>query len=102
MPSGLKLLSLLTWLPIAGGVLLLLLGERRITFSRWLALAVSFATFVLSIPLFCGFDGTTAAAQFVERAPWIAAFNAEYYLGVDGISMPLILLTTFTTVLVLI
>jgi NADH-quinone oxidoreductase subunit M len=97
-----SLLSLVIWLPIAGGALLLGLGERRAELSRWVALAVSVLTFIVSIPLFTQFDRSTAAMQFVERIPWIEQFNVEYYLGVDGISMPLILLTTFITVLVVI
>jgi NADH-quinone oxidoreductase subunit M len=96
------LLSLVIWLPIAGGALLLALGEQRSTAARWTALAVSVATFIVSLPLLTTFDRTTAAMQFVERVPWIEQFNVDYYLGVDGISMPLILLTTFITVLVVI
>jgi len=69
---------------------------------RSLALAVSVLTFVFSVFLFNNFDTTTAAMQFVERAPWIEALNVEYFLGVDGISAPLILLTTFITPLVII
>jgi NADH-quinone oxidoreductase subunit M len=69
---------------------------------RWLALGISVMTFLISIPLYTGFDTTTAAMQFVERSPWIDALNVEYYLGVDGISAPLILLTTFITPLVVI
>ncbi len=101
MPT-IGLLSLLIWLPITTGIVMLLLGERQVALCRWLALAGSLATLGASIPLFTGFDGSTAAMQFIERAPWIEAFNAEYYVGVDGISMPLILLTTFLTVLVVI
>jgi NADH-quinone oxidoreductase subunit M len=96
------LLSLVIWLPIAGGALLLALGERRAALVRWVALAASVLTFIVSIPLFTQFDRGTAAMQFVERIPWIEQFDVEYYLGVDGISMPLILLTTFITVLVVI
>jgi len=95
------LLSLLIWLPIAGGFAVLGLG-RRIGAARWLSLAVSLATFLLSIPLWTGFRTGTASMQFIERAPWIPAIHSEYFIGVDGISMPLILLTTFTTVLIVI
>ncbi|HSD75350.1 MAG TPA: NADH-quinone oxidoreductase subunit M [Steroidobacteraceae bacterium] len=102
MPQGVGLLSLLIWLPIATGVVMLLLGERRVVQARWLALAGSLITLIASIPLFTGFDGSTAAMQFTERMPWIRSFNADYHLGVDGISMPLILLTTFLTALVVI
>jgi NADH-quinone oxidoreductase subunit M len=66
------------------------------------ALATSLVALALSVPLYQGFDTTTAAFQFVEQLPWIPAFNATYHLGVDGISLPLILLTTFITVPILI
>ena len=96
------LLSLLVWLPVAAGLLLLLMGERARAAGRWLALAASTATFVLAVQLWSGFDAGTHAMQFVEREPWIGAFNAWYHLGVDGISMPLIVLTAFVTPLVVI
>ena len=60
------------------------------------------ASFLLSLSLYTGFDNTTAAMQFVERKAWIDLLHIEYYLGVDGISMPFILLTTFLTVVVVI
>ena len=94
------LLSTLVWLPIAGGVVLLALGDRRMGLGRWLALAVAVATFVLSLQLYAGFDAATAAYQFTEQRPWIPALHSTYHLGVDGISMPLILLTTLFTVVV--
>ena len=96
------LLSTLIWLPILGGIAVLALGDRRVALARWIALATALATLALSIPLYTGFDTTTAAFQFVEQLPWIPAFNATYYLGVDGISLPLVLLTTFVTVPVVI
>ena len=96
------ILSVLIWLPIAGGVALLALGDRAIDIGRWIALAVSVLTFALSIPLWTSFDTTTAAMQFVEKHEWINAINAWYHVGVDGIAMPLIVLTTFITPLVVI
>jgi NADH-quinone oxidoreductase subunit M len=96
------LLSLLIWLPIGAGLLVLLLGESRAAAGRWISLAASLLTFGASIPLFTRFDGSSAALQFVERTPWISSFHSDYYLGVDGIAMPLILLTTLMTVLVVI
>ncbi|HEU4620526.1 MAG TPA: NADH-quinone oxidoreductase subunit M, partial [Gammaproteobacteria bacterium] len=96
------LLSILIWLPIAAGVVVLALGSERAPLVRWVSLAASVLTFVISIPLYTGFDPTTSDMQFVEMAPWIERFSAFYYLGVDGISMPLILLTTFLTPLVVI
>ena len=91
------ILSVLVWLPIAIGVVLLALGERAVVAGRWLALLGSLATFVLSLPLWMNFDVTTAAMQFVEYREWINAFNATYHLGVDGFAMPLVVLTTFIT-----
>jgi len=102
MLTNLPLLSVVIWLPIVGGLLLLALGRMPGATIRWTALATSLATFIASLPLFSAFDRTTAAMQFVERTAWIEQFNVYYYLGVDGISMPLILLTTFVTVLVII
>ncbi|MDX1594091.1 MAG: NADH-quinone oxidoreductase subunit M [Gammaproteobacteria bacterium] len=100
MSAGFPILSLCIWLPIVGGFLVLASGDAQAERTRRLALVVSILTFVASLPLFSGFDTSTAAMQFVERSAWIQRFSIEYYLGVDGISMPLILLTTFTTVLV--
>jgi len=102
MPAGFPLLSWLVWLPIAGGIAVLAIGSERAAAARWTALAVSVATFVLSVPLWTGFDTATAAMQFVERTSWIPAVNAWYHLGVDGIAMPLVLLTTFITPLVVV
>ncbi|MEZ5475145.1 MAG: NADH-quinone oxidoreductase subunit M [Steroidobacteraceae bacterium] len=94
----LGLLSLLVWLPIVGGVLVLFLGDRNIALGRWVALGTSRIVFGLSIPLYTGFDVATAAMQFVERVPWITSINVDYALGVDGIALPLILLTTFMSI----
>lgn len=102
MQAGWPILSVLIWLPIVGGLVVLALGERARAASRWVALLTSIVTFAISIPLFTQFDTTTAAMQFVERVPWITSFfKSDYYLGVDGISMPLIVLTTFITPLVI-
>src|SRR5512134_2206605 len=102
MQADWPLLSLLVWLPIAAGVLLLLVGDRNATLGRGIALAATLVTFVLSVLLWRDFDPSTAAMQFVEHEPWIGVFNAWYTLGVDGISMPLIVLTAFITPLVVI
>jgi NADH-quinone oxidoreductase subunit M len=96
------LLSILIWLPIGAGLLVLLLGERNIVAGRWLALAASLATLALAVPLWTQFDTGTAALQFIEQLPWIPRFQAYYALGVDGISLPLIVLTAFMTVPVVI
>ena len=102
MTADWPILSATIWLPILGGALVLGSGDKAPNVSRWLALIFALLTFLVSIPLYTGFDAGTAAMQFVERSPWIPAFDVHYYLGVDGISMPLILLTTFVSVLVII
>jgi len=96
------LLSFVIWVPIAAGVLILLLGEHNIVIGRWVALIASLTTLVLTVPLWAHFDTTTAALQFTEKLAWIPRFNAFYALGVDGISLPLIVLTAFMTVPVVI
>ncbi len=96
------LLSWLIWLPIAAGALVLLLGERRIAVARWIALLASVVTLALCVPLWAGFDITTHELQYRELVPWIGALNAWYHLGIDGIALPLIVLTAFTTPLVVI
>lgn len=96
------LLSILIWLPILGAVIVMMAGEQRPALAKGLALLVSAATFLLGLPLFFSFDVSTAAMQFVEYRPWIETFNIHYKLGVDGFSAPLILLTTFFGVLVVI
>ena len=101
-----QLLSFLIWLPIAGGILLLIIGDdddvksQRSVTMRTVALAMSVLTFIVSIALYIWFDNAETGMQFIERVSWIPALNVYYYLGVDGISAPLILLTTFISPLV--
>ncbi len=102
MFADLPILSLTIWLPIIGGVLVLVSGDRAANATRWTALIIAVLTFIVSLPLYSSFDPSTAQMQFVERISWIETFNIDYFLGVDGISVPLILLTTFLTVFVII
>jgi NADH-quinone oxidoreductase subunit M len=102
MFADLPLLSLVIWLPIIGGIIVLMAGDKSPDGARRLALGVSILTFLASIPLWTGFDQTTHFMQFEEYIPWYEAYNVNYHLGVDGISMPLIVLTTFITILVVI
>src|SRR5688572_19886779 len=100
------LLSLIIFLPLAGALLVLLAGGRgdrpdRAGAVRWIALATSLATFAATLPLSARFDPSTAAYQFEERHSWIPAFGIQYYIGVDGISLLLIVLTGFLTPLAL-
>ena len=97
------LLSLVIWLPILGGLAVLAASRHTSDANvRWMALAVSAVTFLVSLPLFFSFDNSTHEMQFVEMAAWIPTLNINYHLGVDGISMPLILLTAFSTIFVVV
>jgi NADH-quinone oxidoreductase subunit M len=102
MLLGLPLLSLSIWLPIAFGVAVLVIGKDRDPApARWLSLVGSLAGFLVTLPLWTGFQ-PSAQMQFVENTPWIRALNINYHMGVDGISMPFILLNSFMTLLVVI
>ncbi|MBK9956161.1 MAG: NADH-quinone oxidoreductase subunit M [Rhodocyclaceae bacterium] len=94
------LLSLAIWVPILGALPILALGSERRDAVRWLSLAVAVAGFLVTLPLYTGFDRAYVGMQFVEMAPWIPRFNVQYFLGVDGISVLFILLNAFVTVLV--
>jgi NADH-quinone oxidoreductase subunit M len=95
------LLSILIWLPILGAVLVLALG-RNPGAARWLTLLIALATFVVSIPLYTAYNAVAGGMQFVESHAWIDALKVFYALGADGIAVALIVLTTFTSVLVII
>ena len=97
------LLSLAIWTPIFFGVVLLALGrDEHARVVRWLALIGAVASLLITVPLYLQFDASTAAMQFVEKAAWIARFNMNYHLGVDGISLWFVPLTAFITVIVVI
>ncbi len=99
--NDLPFLSLSIWVPIVAGVLVLFTGDdRRAAAARWLALLGSIAGFAVTIPLYLYFDNGSGGFQFQEIHNWIPAFNIHYHLGVDGIAVPLILLTSFTTFIV--
>ena len=97
------LLSLAIWTPIFFGVVLLALGrDEQAGMVRWIALIGALAGLAVTLPLYTGFEVGSAAMQFTEKALWIDRFNVHYHLGVDGISLWLILLTAFITVVVVI
>jgi NADH-quinone oxidoreductase subunit M len=99
--SSLPLLSLAIWVPIVSALLVLATGDdRRAGLARVLALAGAVAGLAATVPLWIGFDVRSGAFQFLELSPWVPAFNINYHLGIDGISLLLILLNAFTTVLV--
>ena len=99
--SNLPILSMLIWTPIIGGVWALIAGDRQEQTVKYFSLAVSVLTFIFSIILYSQFDNAFAGMQFVEEAAWIKAFDIKYHIGADGIALPLILLTSFTTILVI-
>ena len=101
MFTDLPLLSLLIWLPVLGGIAVLVNGDNN-PWARPLSLAISVLTLLLSFGLYTGFDSSTHQMQFAEQASWIATFNINYSLGIDGFSMPLIILTAFSTVIVVV
>ena len=97
------LLSFSIWLPILVGITVLLLGsDKKPAITRWLALAGSVASFIVTLPLYARFNFADGGFQLQEMHAWIPSFNVNYHVGVDGISVPLILLTSFTTVIVVI
>jgi NADH-quinone oxidoreductase subunit M len=96
-------LSVSIWLPIFAGTLILAIGrDRAAALVRTLSLAASLLGFLVTLPLYFGFDAAQSGLQFVEKLPWIERLNAHYHLGVDGISVWFVLLTAFMTVLVVI
>jgi NADH-quinone oxidoreductase subunit M len=90
------LLSLVTFLPVTGGLVLIFFPRERTREARAFALAVALLAFLVSLALYFGFDGGSGAAQFVERGRWIG-YGLDYHVGIDGISLFLVLLTTFLT-----
>lgn len=99
----LPLLSILIWSPIAGAIAVLFTGgDKNAHLARWIALLTSLISLSFCIPFYAAFNNTTFHMQFQEHVSWITAYGINYALGVDGISAPLIILTTFTTLLVVI
>jgi len=96
---GFPIISLVTFLPLAGAAVIAFMDPNRLRAIRSVALATALADFLLSVPLLTGFVPGTAGMQFVEEVSWIPAIGASYHVGVDGISLFLVLLTTFLTVL---
>ncbi|KRE93757.1 NADH:ubiquinone oxidoreductase subunit M [Frateuria sp. Soil773] len=96
------LLSLLIWLPVVGAVPVLLAGSARPNLARWLALLMAVLTFVVSLFLLPQFNAADSAMQLTESHMWIASLGVHYGLAVDGISIALILLTTFVGILVIV
>ena len=98
---SLPLLTLITFLPAAGAAAVVCLPRGRGSLIRWLAFLVTAATFLLSLSLYAGFNAAEPGFQFVERRAWMPTFGISYHLGIDGISLLLVLLTTFLSPLAL-
>src|SRR6185369_9525644 len=96
------LLSLLIWLPVVGAIPVLLAGSGRPNAARWIALAVAVLTFVLSLYMLPMYNAADATKQLGESHVWIASLGVHYNLAVDGISVALILLTSFVGILVIV
>lgn len=96
-----QLLSYLIWLPVVGGIIVLLNNDKRASMSRVIALVTILLSLVLCVPLMTQFDLTTSNMQFSENYAWLAEYGIRYHLGIDGISLLLIVLTTFITLIVL-
>jgi NADH-quinone oxidoreductase subunit M len=92
--ANFPLLSLILFTPLAGAIVLLLLPRTAENAIRWIANAVTLVGFLVSVPLWFWYDAGNPQYQFVERIPWIPSIGADYFLGVDGFSVLLILLTT--------
>jgi NADH-quinone oxidoreductase subunit M len=103
MPASVPLLSLAVWVPVVFGLLVLATGgDRNAALQRGLSLAGALLGFLVTIPLYTGFDLASGAMQFVELTPWFPRFSVNYHLGVDGISVLFILLNSFVTILIVI
>lgn len=99
--STLPWLTLAIFVPIVAGLIVLLVGrDDRPGLTRMISLAGAVVGFLVTLPLYTGFDPTTADMQFVELAPWIESFAVNYHLGIDGISIWFVLLTAFITIIV--
>ena len=98
---GINLLNLAIWVPIIAGALVLATGsDRNAAAARLIALIGAVLGFAVTLPLYTGFDPQARGFQFTTIRPWIETFNVNYHLGIDGVSLLLILLNSFTTVLV--
>lgn len=97
--SHFPILTLITFFPLLGAVVILFIGQEKKETIRWVTLIFALWEFIFSLPLFWGFRLDFAGMQFVEKAPWIPEYGMTYFLGIDGISLFLVLLTTFLTLL---
>jgi NADH-quinone oxidoreductase subunit M len=93
------ILSVVTYLPLLGILAICLIDGKRHDLIRWVAFLTAAVDFFVSVPLYFLFDSGSWQMQFVEKAPWITQFGISYHMGIDGISLLLVLLTTFLSAL---
>ncbi len=93
------ILSVITYLPVAGILLILFINKENYKLIQWIAFITAVINFIISIPLYFNFDSRTWAMQFVEKIPWIEEFGISYHMGIDGISLLLVLMTTLLSAL---
>ncbi|MCS7071438.1 MAG: NADH-quinone oxidoreductase subunit M, partial [Anaerolinea sp.] len=93
--TGLSLITVVLFLPLVGMTILLFLKEEKPDNIKWTAFGFSVATFILSLLLWIGFDHSNPGLQFVQRWDWLPTYGISYYVGIDGLSLLLVLLTTF-------
>ncbi len=97
-----NLISYLIFIPILAGIFILLLKSDQETFIKYFGVVTTFVVFFISLNLYFNFDSTKSEMQFVENVLWISSLNVSYYVGVDGLSLLLLMLTTFLTPIALI
>ena len=93
------ILSVMTYIPLLGMIIILALPRNNPNLVRWVAVGVTAIPLALGVYLYLSFDRSTASMQFVEQFDWIKPFNIQYYMGIDGLSIPMVLLTVLLTFL---
>jgi len=93
------ILSVITYLPLVGILLICMIDSKRHDLIRWVAFLTAVVAFLVSLPLYFMFDSNVWQMQFVENVPWVSQFGISYHMGIDGISLLLVLLTTFLSAL---
>ena len=96
------LLSAITFIPVIGAIAIMLLPKEKVNLHRLTAVVFAALSFLLSLQLYHSFNSQSDVMQFVEKVSWIPAFGINYHLGIDGLSLPLILLTTLLSLLAII
>ncbi len=97
-----NMLSLVTFAPLAGALIILMIPKEKVKAIQIAAFVAAGVSLVASLTMLAGFDRATHEMQFVERLAWIPSFGVQYFMGVDGLSYPLVLLTTFMSVIALV